>query len=424
MDAPSRTLWVGFDWADEEHQVCVVDGDGRKVAAFAVPHQAKALNDLPARLRSLGDVAGVAIETPRHLVARKLLAEGFAVYPINPDVSHGWCEALSTAGATSDPSQAFALADGLRHHHARLRRLAPDDGETRKLALLCETEEDLINQRTAFVNELQACLKEYYPAVFEWFDDWTSPSAWDFAVAFPTPGALATAPKKRLYGFLKGHRLKLSPKWQGRVERRGEAADWPRDLTAEAAMPLRVKALVAMLRTLKKQLDDLHRQIKAAFAEHRDGALFASLPRGGEKLAVRLLVHFGSERDRYESARSVERLAGCVPVTKQSGKTKRISFRRACQKPFRNTVHQYALASLQGSEWARACYDMLRERGQSNARALRAVGGRWIHIIYRMWMSGTTYNEGIYMASLVRHGSPIIDWMRSQEKLAESQKTP
>jgi len=39
-------------------------------------------------------------------------------------------------------------------------------------------------------------------------------------------------------------------------------------------------------------------------------------------------------------------------------------------------------------------------------------------------MTGTAYNEGIYMASLVRHGSPIIDWMRSQEKLAESQKNP
>ena len=424
MDAPSKELWVGFDWADEEHQVCVVDDDGKVVDAFAVPHQAKDLNALAPRLRSLGHVAGVAIETPRHLAACKLLAEGLPVYPINPDVSHKWCQALSTSGATSDPSQAFALADGLRHHHARLRVLAPNDVETRKLALLCQTDEDLIKHRTALVNELQACLKGFYPAVFEWFKDWTSPSAWDFVVAFPTPDALAKAPKKRLCGFLKGHHIGLSPKWQERVERRAEATNWPRDLIAEAAMPLRVKALVALLRTLKSQLDDLRRRLATAFEHHPDGAVFASLPHGGEKLAPRLLVHFGSERDRYESARSVEQLAGCVPVTKQSGKTKRISFRRACQKPFRNTLHQYALASLQGSDWARACYDMLRERGQSNARALRGVGGRWIRIIYRMWMTGTPYNEAVYLASLVRHGSPIIDWMRSQEKLAESQKKP
>jgi transposase len=183
MDASSKEIWVGVDWADEEHQVCVVDDDGQVVDAFALPHQAQALNALAARLRLGGRVAGVAIETPRHLIVHQLIAEGFVVYAVNPEVSHKWCKALSVAGASTDPDQAFALADGLRHHHARLRALLPDDTPTRELRLLCEAELDLIEQRTALVNELQDRLKTFHPVPLAWFGEWTSPSAWDFVMA-------------------------------------------------------------------------------------------------------------------------------------------------------------------------------------------------------------------------------------------------
>jgi transposase len=243
-------------------------------------------------------------------------------------------------------------------------------------------------------------------------------------MAFPTPQALAEASERTLYAFLKGHRIGLSPKWQERVAARGEATSWPSDPAVQAVMPLRVHALVALLRTLKTQLDELRRRIRAAYRDHPAGALFASLPRSGEKLGPRLLGHFGTQPGRYESARSVQQLAGCVPVTRQSGKSKKVYFRRACQKRFRNALHQYALSSLQGSAWARACYDLACERGQSNAQALRAVGARWIKIIYRMWITHTPYDEAVYLASLIRHGSPIIAWMQSHKNPTESEKNP
>ena len=40
---------------------------------------------------------------------------------------------------------------------------------------LCRTA--LIEQRTAFICQLKAALKEYYPVVLQAFDDWTLPSA-------------------------------------------------------------------------------------------------------------------------------------------------------------------------------------------------------------------------------------------------------
>jgi len=422
MDTSVNVLWAGVDWADEEHQVCVVDTAGKVIASFALAHQAEALAGLTSRLRALGQVAGVAIETPRHLVVHQLLADGFLVYPLNPSISHKWCEALSVAGATDDPSQAFALADGLRHHHERLRPLLPDDPATRELALRCQGEVALIAKHTALVNQLQATLKQFHPVALEWFEDWTCPSAWEFAVVFPTPAAVARAPEKKLYAFLARHRIGASPRWQERIEHRNDAARWPSDPAAEAALPQLVASLVALLRTLREQLAKHRRRIEALFAVHPDAALFDSLPGAGPKLAPRLLAHFGTQRGRYESARPLQQLAGVVPVTKQSGKSKEVHFRRACQKGFRNTMHQFAFCSLRKSEWARAAYHRARDRGQANAHALRTVAAQWLKIIYRMWVTNTPYNEALYLASLIRHRSPLIAWMQSERAGENSSK--
>ena len=422
MDTSANVLWAGVDWADEEHQVCVVDTAGKVVEAFAVAHQAEALAGLAPRLRALGQVAGVAIETPRHLVVTQLLADDFVVYPVNPSTSHKWCEALSVAGATDDPSQAFALADGLRHHHERLRPLLPDDPATRQLALVAAGECDLIEEQTSLVNKLQALLKSFHPTALEWFEDWTSPSAWDFVVAFPTPQAVAGASEKKLYGFLARHHIGASPRWQERITTRKDAPAWPRDPIAETAVPAHVASLVALLRTLAGQLRKFRARIEQLFGDHPDAAIFSSLPGAGRKLAPRLLAHFGTQRERFESARPLAQLSGAAPVTVASGKHKRVCFRHACQKSFRNALHQFAFCSLRESEWARASYHRARERGQGHAHALRTVGYQWLKIIYRMWVTRTPYNEATYLASLIRHGSPLIAWMQSENKREKSSK--
>ena len=414
MDTPVNVLWAGVDWADESHQVCVVDTAGKVVEAFAIDHQAEALAGLPHRLRTLGQVAGVAIETPRHPLVATFLNEGFMVYPVNPSMSHKWCQALSVAGATDDPSQAFALADGLCHHHERLRPLLPEDPATRQLALECANECDLIKEQTSLVNKLQALLKGFHPLALTWWEDWTSPAAWDFVTVFPNSQAVRGAPEKKLYGFLARHHIGASPRWQERIAARKDAPPWPSDSPAEAAGAAHVARLVALLRTLREQLRKARTRIEQLFGDHPDAAVFRSLPGAGRKLAPRLLSHFGTQRARFESARPLQALSGTAPVTKQSGKHKTVCFRYACQKDFRNAMYQFAFCSLRDSEWARASYHRARERGQSHARALRTLAYQWLKIIYRMWGTRTPYNEGLYLASLIRHRSPLIAWMQAQ----------
>jgi hypothetical protein len=77
--------------------------------------------------------------------------------------------------------------------------------------------------------------------------------------------------------------------------------------------------------------------------------------------------------------------AGAVPVTKRSGTQQVVHFRFACDTALRYVVDQVAFLSLRSSEWARAYYDQQRARGHSHHRVLRALGAKWLKIIFVLW---------------------------------------
>jgi transposase len=408
MESARETHWVGVDWGDAAHAVCVLNEQGKEAAAFEVPHTPEGLQELVERLRRVGEIAGVAVETTRSLMVQKLLDAGLAVYPVNPKLSHAWRAGWKVAEPKSDPSDAWMLAEGLRQHHARLRSFKPDDDLTRELRLLCEDECELIRQRTALVCQLQAALKAYYPQAIEWFDDWTVPSAWDFVLTFPTPEALRNASRKRRFGFLKTHHIGLSPIWQERVERSVSGPAWPSDAATTAAKSVLAVALAKSLRTLQASLADYRARIEKLYGDHPDSSLFDSLPGAGPKLAPRLLSHFGSDRARFDSPDALEQLSGVSPVTVRSGRSRTIQMRRQCQKAFRNTLHMWAFLTVRESEWAGAFYRRARRAGQGHALALRNLARKWLGILYRMWRDRKPYDEGRYLTSLIRHGSPLV----------------
>jgi transposase len=102
--------------------------------------------------------------------------------------------------------------------------------------------------------------------------------------------------------------------------------------------------------------------------------------------APTLWARLGDAPGRWESFRHLQAHAGAVPVTKRSGKQQRvIQFRFACDKSLRYVVDQVAFLSMLSSEWARAYYDQQRARGHAHRQALRALGAKWLKIIFVMW---------------------------------------
>jgi hypothetical protein len=94
--------------------------------------------------------------------------------------------------------------------------------------------------------------------------------------------------------------------------------------------------------------------------------------------------------------------AGTVPVTKRSGKVRLVTFRFACDKQLRYVVDQVAFLSLQRSAWARAYYDQQRARGHGHRHALRALGAKWLKIIFVMWQRQVAYDETHHLATMAR----------------------
>jgi transposase len=403
--------FAGFDWASDHHDVVVLDRAGKILLELTFEDDASGWSGFAQRLARLGLDAGrlaVAVETNNGPAVERLLALGCVVYPLNPKAAQRYRERKNNAGCKDDQLDALSFGDALRTDGHGWRPLKPDDPITQELRLLCRDEIHLIAQRTALVNQLRAALREYYPAALEAFDEWTSDGAWAFVTAFPTPQDLVAAGKRRWEKFLHTHRLYRPETCAKRLEifpRADQFCGTPAVTRAKSRLAV---ALAGQLQLLEKQLTQYRQSIEALFAQHPNHDIFGSLPGIGPKLGPRLVGELGNDPDRFDTHESLQCYGGSAPVTKQSGKNRWVSFRRSCNKLLRTTLHQWADQSREKCAWAQAYYQHKRDQGQSHAAALRCLAQRWTKILYKMWQTGTCYDEALHTRNQIKHGSWVI----------------
>lgn len=412
--------WVGVDWGESSHAIAVVDASRRPVAQFDVPHSVAGMKTLDETLAGYRPILGVAIESSRNLIVAYLLESGYILYPINPKLSSAWRKAASVAGCKSDKRDGLVLARELSVRWEDLKAMHPPCEAMRELAVLCRDEQRLIDERTRHVQRLKGALKHYFPAALEFFEDWASPTAWRWLKKFSTPEKFAKASNERLYKFLREHRIGISEKWRERVENHSGAANWAVDCATLIADELKALTEVAILLTIHEQLGVYRKRIEALSAAQEDRSLFDSLPGAGKKLAPRLLVMFGTDRERRGVVEAMRLLSGVAPVMHQSGRTNRTTIRRACKKAWRNTMHQFADKSKNYCAWAKAFYDYRKACGDRHAQALRKLADKWIKIIHRMWREGAPYDDARYLQSLYRSNSPLLAYLPVENAVENS----
>ena len=160
-----------------------------------------------------------------------------------------------------------------------------------------------------------------------------------------------------------------------------------------------ILSLTETLITLHQQIKAYDKRVSELFEDHPDREVFRSLPGAGPRLSARMAAELGDRRERFPSPRDVAAFAGMAPVTRQSGKSRIVVFRRACNKPFRELMHQFGFCSLTRYPWARAYYDAKRAQGKGHAEALRCLGCIWLRIIHAMWTHGTLYDEARFVTA-------------------------
>ena len=184
-------IFVGDDWAEAHHDICIIDEAGKKLAKRRVPEGLDGVNQLHALVADhASDPAEVVvgIETDRGLFVQALIAAGYQVYAINPLAASRYRERHSTSGAKSDPGDALVLAELVRtdrHHH---RPVAGDSELAEAVKVLARAQQNLIWVRQRQLNTLRSTLREYYPAALEAFgDDLGSRDALAVLGRAPTP---------------------------------------------------------------------------------------------------------------------------------------------------------------------------------------------------------------------------------------------
>ena len=76
-----------------------------------------------------------------------------------------------------------------------------------------------------------------------------------------------------------------------------------------------------------------------------------------------------------------------------------MAHRLACNRYLADAVHKWAFASLRRSAWAREFYDAQRARGKRHHAALRALGNRWLEVLWHCLMRGELYDEATHLAN-------------------------
>jgi hypothetical protein len=124
-----------------------------------------------------------------------------------------------------------------------------------------------------------------------------------------------------------------------------------------------------------------------------------------------VIAVLGSDRTRLTDATQLQLLTGIAPVTVRSGGTHgtvTVHRRLKRSKFLHQTIVEWAGCSVAYSAWAHAFYQQQLQAGHGRYAALRALGYKWLRILFKCWKTNTRYDEATHIDALRRRGSPIV----------------
>src|SRR3954462_6553364 len=183
-------LFVGDDWAEDHHDVYLMNDTGDRLASRRLPEGLAGIRVLHGLIAEHAEDPGqvvIGIETDRGLWVDALTAAGYQVFAVNPLAAARYRDRHHVSGAKSDAADAKLLADVVRTDRHNHRQIAGDTSDAEAIKVLARTHQSLIWARTRHANMLRSGLREYYPAALEAFDSLTDGDALAVLGRAPTP---------------------------------------------------------------------------------------------------------------------------------------------------------------------------------------------------------------------------------------------
>jgi len=394
-----QLLLVGDDWAEDHHDVELMDEAGRTLARARLPEGAAGMARLHAMIgEQLGEDAETAevrvgIETDRGLWVTALAAAGYTVFGVNPLQVARYRERHGVSGAKSDAADAHTMADMVRTDAHQLRAVAADSPAAQAVKVVARAHKTLIWERTRQVQRLRYQLRDYFPAALEAYPDLDAPDALELLARAPDPASAARLTTAQVAAALKrARRRDIAGKTAAiRAALRSPQLAQPPQVTAACAAV--VRSLTAVITAVSEQVKVLEGQVQAHFSQHPDAEIIASQPGLGPILGARVLAEFGDDPHRYASAKARKNYAATSPITRKSGKRRTVLARYVHNDRLRDALDGQAFTALKASPGARAYYDQQRARGLSHRAALRQLANRLVGILHGCLKTRTLYNE-------------------------------
>ena len=392
-------LFVGDDWAEDHHDIEVMNEAGKVLAKRRLPEGAAGmaqLHELTGRYlpEDAADAEVVTgIETDRGPWVAALIAAGYTVFPVNPLQASRYRERHGVSGAKSDGADAHMLADMVRTDSHQLRPAAGDSPDAEAIKVVARTHKTLIWERTRHVQRLRHQLREYFPAALEAFEDLDAPDTLELLAKAPDPARARRLTRAQIAAALKrARRRDIAGKTTAILAAlRSDQLGQPAALTAAYAAT--VRSLTAVISTLNEQVKALEEQVRAHFGRHPDAEIYRSQPGMGAILGARVLGEFGDDPHRYADGKARKNYAATSPITRASGKKKVVAARFIHNDRLVDALNAQAFAALNASPGARAFYDELRARGIEHNDALRRLANRLVGILHGCLKTRSLYDE-------------------------------
>jgi transposase len=427
---------VGIDWGTQSHRVCVLDQNAKPIKQVEVKHTGQDIEALVDTLHRLSpedhERVLIGLETKHGAVVEALVIHGFRVYSINPKQSDRFRDRHSPSGAKDDRLDAFVIADAVR---TDLKCFRPVQLDTAEILLLRETTRTLQQTKEEFrisANRLWQQLHRYYAPLLSLCPAADEPWLWELIQLAPTPSQGRCLRTKAVSELLTRHRIRRLDAVAVLSALRQKPLPVAEGVAPACAQT--VLLLVQRLQLLHSQQSELERTIKRTLAQLEgsagqntppfsgsqslpdaqqeglcgggasaddtqtgpptppsDAAILRSQPGVGIYVSATLL----SEAHGYIKARDYANLraaTGIAAVTQQSGKSRRVVMRRACNLRLRNALHHWASVAIQTDAHMRAIYQRMRQAGKSYARALRGLGDHLLRVLIGALSSQTLYD--------------------------------
>ena len=395
-------LFVGVDWAEDHHDLCVMDTAGRvrakgrvsdDLAGVARAHDLIA-SAVPAEVDDDQVDVVVGIETDRGLLVRALVTAGYGVLAVNPLSVDRYRDRARVSGAKSDPGDARVLADMVRTDAHQHRPVAADSDLAEAIKLVARSHQSAIWSRRRLANQLRSALREYFPAALVAFDDLTHPDAIAVLQVASTPETAKGLSRSKIASALRRGGRQLN------IDRRAEqvqAALRTEHLTqppmVSDAYGAIVVSLVKVIAAHSTQINELAEVLEDHFGQHPDATILRSLPGLGVVTGARVLAEFGDDPARYADAKARRNYAGTSPLTIASGTRRTVRARHIRNRRLADALHWWAFNAISRSPGARALYDRRRAAGDTHSGALRVLANRLVAILHGCLRHRTPYDE-------------------------------